>query len=39
MKRRDTMDRKERDLSDSTVPFCEIWEHQELPHDSQTQHQ
>jgi len=37
MKLGDTMGKQERDLSDCTVPVFEIWEHQELPHDSNTQ--
>jgi hypothetical protein len=39
MKWGDTMDTQERDLPDCTVPVFETWEHQKLPHDSQTQDQ
>jgi len=39
MKWRDTMEKEECDLSDSTVPLFEVWEHQELTHNSQTQDQ
>ena len=39
MKWRETMDKEERDLSDSTVALFEIWEHQELSNGSQTQDQ